>query len=97
MGSIMSLDMKQALEKAKKIDEGLLATDFHATCVSVDHDDGTRLFFTHALLMKDGSWWMIFTEHHGFHVYHDEDCTVREFEQKWTQISEDLEDTDIEE
>lgn len=78
----MSIGMSATYEKAKAIDEKLLASDFQYTCISVEHNDGSRFFFTHSIAQKDEYWWMIFTEHHGFHIYHEEDCVVRVFEHK---------------
>ena len=75
--------MKQALMKAAELDEKLTVEDFaHKTCVLIEHTDGSRLFYTNALLIKEGEFWMVFTEHHGYQVFHDEDCKVREFEEK---------------
>lgn len=93
MSTIVSIHMKEALEKAKAIDDTLTANDFHSTCVSVEHSDGTRFFFTHAILLMEGPWWMVFTEHHGYHVFHEEDCVVREYQQLW---NDHVRDEDIE-
>jgi len=41
--------------------------------VIVWHRDGTMLCFRYAFVLRMGHYIAIFTEHHGEHVYHEED------------------------
>lgn len=50
--------------------------------VTIVHADGSVLHYRHALLMQSGEYLAVFTEHHGFHVYHVED--LRRYEQSDT-------------
>lgn len=81
----MSIAMRRVWEVAKKMDESLLATNpGFQNKVLVRHEEGTTLFYENAFAMryydKDGvkhcwgnkhpnEWLLVFTEHHGFHVY----------------------------
>jgi len=68
------MNYKDALAKAKELDSKLTAMSFDwGARVYVKHEDGTELDFNYAFLQKDGDWVYIFTEHHGFHVYHLDD------------------------
>lgn len=74
MGSVDSVPLREARQRAQEIDDKLTAYDFqHGSRVYVKHEDGTELDFNSAFLQKDDEWVYIFTEHHGFHVYHLED------------------------
>jgi hypothetical protein len=81
---MMSVEMQRAWEVAKQIDNELKSNDPRLRhCVQIEHDDGTRLFFDNAFIMRyydknhgdwgtcnhPGEWIFVFTEHHGFHVY----------------------------
>jgi hypothetical protein len=51
--------------------------------VHIIHEEGTVLFYQNAFLRKiidvaDDSWIIVFTEHHGYHIYHstDLDCFI---------------------
>lgn len=84
--------MRGAYEKAKQIDAGLTAYDFEwGARVYIKHEDGTELDFNYAFVRKEDEWVFIFTEHHGFHVYHMEDlekCVSykdEENDQGWTE------------
>ena len=64
---------KQAKERAEEI-----ASTFAGKCnnvVFVKHGDGSKLEYTHAIAYVESKWIMIFTEHHGVHVYNKEDLT----------------------
>jgi len=83
---MISIHLQQALDRAKIFDKGLTAYDFTwGNHVLVVHDDGTRLDFNFAFYMKENDWYYIFTEHHGCHVYHEEDVvTVHSYEYQTT-------------
>jgi hypothetical protein len=80
MSTVESVEYKAIRAKAEEIDKKLTAYDFGNGVVLVEHDDGSRFFLTHAILFKEDNWWIVFTEHHGIHIFHDEDCTVRTYE-----------------
>lgn len=76
----MSPEMQEAHKRAQRIESKLTARDRRfGCCVQVVHEEGTVLFFNCAFALKEGVWYYIFTEHHGFHVYHEEDVLVRQF------------------
>jgi hypothetical protein len=74
MGSLVSTHLRRALEIAADIDSKLTASDprFRGT-VLLYLDDGSHFFWDSAFVQSektaDGHWLMVFTEHHGFHVY----------------------------
>ena len=72
---MMSVYMQKVYDLAKEYDKNLLCTYSRLRhSVRIIHEDGSILFFEDAFLMKhndsEGEWIIIFTEHHGFHVYH---------------------------
>jgi hypothetical protein len=78
----MSKHMQRVYDIAVEMDKNLSAYDFPSKAVAVYHDDGTNYWFENAFAMiyydKDhneqgchpGHWLMVFTEHHGIHVFH---------------------------
>ena len=72
-----NVNYKDAELYFKEVDKNLLATDERLSrVVSVLHKDGSRLFFKNAFCLrwhKYPLWLCIFTEHHGLHIYHEED------------------------
>jgi hypothetical protein len=73
---MMSVKMKQVHEKARKIDETLRADNWiFRHSVKIIHEEGTILSFECAGVvdLEDDGWLAVFTEHHGFHVYHKDD------------------------
>lgn len=85
---MMSKQMQTVYEVARQIDANLTAYDFHGDrVVTISHEDGTRLVFHCAFLQvyfhpdhqdrceHPGEWILVFTEHHGFHVYHRDDLS----------------------
>ena len=81
MGKPMQRIYDVAVEMGKKH----TAHDFkHRSAVAVRHDDGTDYWFKNAfaiiyydkdhgdegMTMYPGEWLMVFTEHHGIHVFH---------------------------
>ncbi len=70
----------QADEKAKSINEALKSTDPRLRrAVQIIHEEGTIAFFMYAFALKMDDYIAIFTEHHGYMVYHDDDVLVRQF------------------
>lgn len=65
---------KDAEVFAREYDKKLKATDFHSkNCVYILHEEGTQLFYKSAFLKTWKDYVLVFTEHHGFHVYHKTD------------------------
>lgn len=69
---------KDALKKAEEIGKTLECPAFsvrkRARIIAVQHMDGSYLEFHSACCKKlDKEWYAVFTEHHGYHVYHYED------------------------
>lgn len=68
-------------ELAKNIDANLLSSDKRfGKSVYIRHDDGSTMMFDCAFVERlivdndlDKVYYLVFTEHHGFHVYHSED------------------------
>ena len=59
--------------KAEEIDKTLRADVHFNHIVMVEHGDGTKLELHYATLVREDEWVMIFTEHNGTFVYHNED------------------------
>jgi len=87
---MMSVEMKRIHAVAAEMDEHLRADDLRLQhSVMILHEEGTTLFYRNAYLVKyydslhgdwgasenPGEWIMIFTEHHGFHVYPVDDLS----------------------
>lgn len=73
-----SVPLKQVKKIVDEYDAKLLATDKRfRKAVHVSHEEGTTLYFKNAFLMKmtvnKDVWIIIFTEHHGSHIYHVDD------------------------
>lgn len=67
--------LKAVLAKVAAYDKQLLASDprFQRRATLI-HDDGSVLHFDSAFLLRvDVDWIAVFTEHHGYTVYHDSD------------------------
>lgn len=65
---------REAVECAKKINANLAAdNDGFSHAVHIMHEEGTVLFYRCAFFERHDEWVFIFTEHHGFHVYNNED------------------------
>lgn len=70
--------IKRAKSKAYEYDQHLVESDkrFRHT-VALQHGDGTFMFLKAAFAMTvDGVWVAVFTEHHGYFVYHSDDVVV---------------------
>src|SRR5271156_3637992 len=67
-------DYTTAHKVAKQIDSELRANDFDPNCITIVlHEEGTQLIYHSSFPRKWKDWMFIFTEHHGFHVYHMSD------------------------
>lgn len=68
------MDYKEALNVAKEADKTLLTQDFNPYgLVEIIHEEGTILNFKNAFLKEWKNYVIVFTEHHGTHVYHKSD------------------------
>lgn len=77
----------EADSKAKEINSNLKATDPRLRRgVQVIHEEGTTLFFMYAFALRIGEYIAVFTEHHGYMVYHDDDVSVRQFKPIYEEI-----------
>lgn len=79
----MSVEMKKIYEIAEEWIKTRSVDLRYRHCVSIIHEEGTVLFFKNAFIVKyfdpdhsdwgdcefPGEWIMVFTEHHGLHVY----------------------------
>lgn len=85
VGKMMSKPLKEQYEKAKEIDSKIRADDdrFNGAVHIIDEDEGTVLFYERAFAEKHSDWWYIFTEHHGLHVYDDDEVQVRMYKRIW--------------
>lgn len=65
---------KEIYQEVSNQDKSLLSYDL-THIVSFKHCDKSEATYYHALLevRENGQWYVIFTEHHGFFVYHFED------------------------
>lgn len=73
----MSISYKKLLEEAAEYDKSLKATDKRLQgYVHLVHQDGSTFYWASAFLLTTGDFWVIFTEHHGFHVYHKDDVLL---------------------
>ena len=65
-----------AVAVAKERDKQLTTRDFKpGEAVILHHEEGTQLFYRSAFLERWKDWVLVFTEHHGFHVYHRSDLS----------------------
>ena len=75
----------QAKLAAEAVDKDLRADDprFRHTVYLV-HEEGTSMLWRYAFAVKVEEWYLIFTEHHGTHVYSEQDlsgiCQFRDVE-----------------
>ena len=74
MTTTASGEMRKVEELAKAYDKTLRADDRRfAGAVKLVDEDGSVVFYEYAFLLsyrsKPGTWIMVFTEHHGFHVF----------------------------
>lgn len=72
MGTTKSKPLyREVREHAKAIDAKLRADDkrLNKGGVYLIHDDSSSFFWDSAFIQRWKGWVMIFTEHHGFHIY----------------------------
>lgn len=65
----------QEIEKlVKEYDDKLLATDprFMRT-VFLSHTDGSTFKWVRAFVVKKDDWIIVFSEHHGYHIFEQDD------------------------
>jgi hypothetical protein len=73
----MNTSIKIVDELAKAYDTKLRADDPRfRNAVMVIHEDGTVLHFEWAFVLKLQNWYVIFTEHHRWHIYSENDVQV---------------------
>lgn len=73
---------KEALEEARKLKAKINIHDYYHNMVYVLHGDNTVLLFNHATVKFVGNdWFVVFTEHHDLHVYHNEDVNIWYYKQ----------------
>jgi hypothetical protein len=78
---IESVPYKQIKQQANEYDNQLACTDPRfLRSVHVVHQDGSVFFFRHAFLMWKDNWVIVFSEHHGVHVYDQDDVETDEFQ-----------------
>lgn len=71
----------EAAQVAKEADKKLTAYDFHYhEMVLIQHEDGAILTWRSAFLREWKDYVFVFTEHHGYHVYHKSDL------EEWRQF-----------
>ena len=67
---MMSKALQAAHEVAKEKDSRLRADDpRYGGSVHLTHADGSAFYWANAFVERQGAWFMVFTEHHGFHVF----------------------------
>lgn len=68
---------QEAQQVAKETDKKLSAYDFHPDqLVMIIHEEGSILTFRSAFTKEWKDWVLVFTEHHGTHVYHKSDLNL---------------------
>lgn len=75
---------------AKAYDHKLLATDtrFNRT-VTLSHVDGSFFKWRRAFVMERTNWIIVFTEHHGYHIYDKDDLNdVTQFDTRIQSFDE---------
>ena len=68
-----------ALVRARvcELDKKLRADDPRfRNSITVYHEEGTMMHFEWAFAIKFERWYVIFTEHHGYHIYDEDDVQV---------------------
>jgi hypothetical protein len=82
------MNLKEAFEFAKSLDEKLLATDKRFDRYSVIHHRDNSMFdFNRAFLFVEDNWVFCFTERHGYFVWDKEDLiSFSQFERLSNEI-----------
>lgn len=81
---MMSVNMKKYYAIAEEYDKKLKATDprFRNWVAVQSLNDGAHFTYPDAFAAKHDDWYFVFTEHYGFHLFHEEDARVVELEPK---------------
>ena len=69
------MNYKEIQKKAAEIDATLGVDNdgyFHRV-IHVVHRDGSSMILVHAHVQKHEMWYMVFSEHNGWHVFHEDD------------------------
>jgi hypothetical protein len=93
------MNNKEAQQLLNKIGEqlaligkaGKMVFGDDSVAVNIDHDDGTKLFYTNALVLHKEEYWLIFTEHNLYHTFHEEDVQVSVYKRLYNDNSKLLE------
>ncbi len=82
---------KEVYEKAEAKDKTLRVGDGFEKIVVVRHGDGTTCEFHYAFWEKmDSDWFVIYTEHNGFHVYSfDDTLWIKELTENYVYLHAD--------
>ncbi|KKM97712.1 hypothetical protein LCGC14_1165300 [marine sediment metagenome] len=68
------MNYKEAQKKATEIDNNLtIGGNNFNRIVHVVHQDGSTMLFHYAHVEDYDTWWFVFTEHTGWHVFAKED------------------------
>lgn len=75
---------------AKAYDHKLLATDTRfSRTVTLSHTDGSFFKWKRAFVMERMNWIIVFTEHHGYHIYDKDDLNdVTQFDTRIQSFDE---------
>lgn len=71
------MNYAEAKKKAAQINKTLSANNFNHIA-HVVHTDGSVMLLTHAYVDAIENWWLIFTEHNGWHVFEMDDVRLLE-------------------
>jgi len=87
------MNYKEAKSLAELMDKSItcydLIEDKHERIIAIQHFDGSYLEFHSACYreLEGDEWFVVFTEHHGFHVYPKGDV---QWVKKWVANKENL-------
>lgn len=75
------ITFKDALNILEDINKDLTAYDFKPQSAVMVHgiDDCTSMIFHSAFALKFSNWFLVFTEHSGNHIFHDDEFSVLSF------------------
>jgi hypothetical protein len=74
----MSVDMRAIYKLAGDYDSTLRADDprFRKVVIVKEEHGMSTFIYEDAFVVRKDDWYCVFTEHHGYHVYHHEDYSV---------------------
>jgi hypothetical protein len=67
------LSYAEAQAKLAEIGKQLTAASFGKYMVAVIASDGSVFTYRYAFVVSYGGWFLVFTEHHGYHIYGDDE------------------------